>query len=310
MKEKRKETLIYEGGQAAILEESQIKAVTDEDRAVKGDDNVVVGGYSIRFDDEHGKDGVTDLTGQWFTNKTYFGVLDGSMVDVYFHHMYPILSDDIAVNVSKALAEHTFGVAKASREEMGIWVETVLNMRDDYEREVANMVKANKIGWSSGSAGHLVSIEHVNDIDGMDEKRKDELKSRFWYPGRIKRWPVSEHSLTPTPAEPRNMVGMDNEDRKLYGMKSLKSGLFVRDDTQKDNGITPPSESKIVVTMPEGWDDTLKQAIFGLDKKLQQILDKPKVEPKGGEPTLNMDLIKSLNTMLTDFNTPTAQGNG
>ena len=229
------DSLVYTGGQASVLADDQIKLITDEEREAKGgDDSIVVGGISIRFDEEFGSQ--TDLTGQWFTKDTYFGPSDGSNVDVYFHHSYPIMSDDIARNTSKALAEHTFGTAKAEREEMGIWVETVLDMRDDYEKQVAELCKANKIGWSSGSAYHMVRIDHVDDIEDMPESRRDALMCKFWYPGRIKRWPVVEHSLTPTPAEPRNMVSeQGNDGMAMRCIKSLDSGLFLLDNDKMES---------------------------------------------------------------------------
>ena len=228
------DSLVYTGGQASVLADDQIKLITDEEREAKGgDDSIVVGGISIRFDEEYGSQ--TDLTGQWFTKDTYFGPSDGGNVDVYFHHSYPIYSDDIARNTSKALAEHTFGIAKAEREEMGIWVETVMDMRDDYEKQVAELCKANKIGWSSGSAYHMVRLEHVDEIEDMPESRRDALLCKFWYPGRIKRWPVVEHSLTPTPAEPRNMVSEQGNDMAMRCIKSLDSGLFLLDNDKMES---------------------------------------------------------------------------
>ena len=42
---------------------------------------------------------------------------------------------------------------------MGVWVEGILNMRDDYEKALYNLAKQGKLGWSSGTASHLVERE-------------------------------------------------------------------------------------------------------------------------------------------------------
>src|SRR5262249_30819551 len=85
------------------------------------------------------------------------------------------------------LADRTFQPVKTRRDEIGIWAETVLNLADDYERQVYEMVKAGKLGWSSGSSMH---------------------RTRKAADGHIKSWPILEGSLTPTPAEPRNYGGI------------------------------------------------------------------------------------------------------
>ncbi len=280
--------LTYDGGTVAILEDSQIKAIKDEDREMRGGaDSVVVGGISIRFDDDNAMSG-SDLTGQWFGRDTYFGPSKGGNVDVYFHHAHAIRSDDIALNVSRAMADHTFGVAKATEEEMGIWVETVLNMRDEYEKEVAELVKANKIGWSSGSAGHLVRIEHVRDMEDMPESRRDELMSKFWYPGKITRWPVVEHSLTPTPAEPRNMVRMeDDKEIPMRCIKTLDSKLFV-----------PDNKDVLKVFTFGGFKEQAKKADLKHEEK--DVVVKGKLELDTSEAEAKVDALKEKATSLND----------
>jgi hypothetical protein len=66
---------------------------------------------------------------------------------------------------------------------VGIFAETVLRLADEYEAAVFGLVRAGKLGWSSGSLAHLVRI--TSD-------------------GEITRWPIGEASLTFSPAEPLN----------------------------------------------------------------------------------------------------------
>lgn len=149
------ETLICVGGEVKALGEGR------------------VGGYLVRFSDQKEK----DLSGEFFTAKTYFGPRDGDGADLFFHHGQRIKG------MSPDLADHQFSPVKTRRDDVGIFVEAALDMRDEYEQAVYELAAAGKLGWSSGTAGHLI-------------KRASN--------GEIKRWPIVEASLTPTPAEPRN----------------------------------------------------------------------------------------------------------
>lgn len=144
--------------------------------AVKALGDGRVAGYLIRFSDPRDPRD-RDLEGQYFTAKTYFGPRDGDGVDAYFHHAIPVRGD------LAHLADRTFAPLKVTRDEVGLFAETVLNMADEYERMIYDLAVQGKLGWSSGAPGHLVRVA----ADGA-----------------ILRWPVAEGSLTPTPAEPRN----------------------------------------------------------------------------------------------------------
>lgn len=141
---------------------------------IKGKQYGRVGGHLVVFGDEN----QTDLAGDWFTAKTYLGPADGDGAECLFHHTLPIKG----VNYDR---DHRFAPMKTKRDETGIFAETVLDLADDYERAVYGVAMAGKLGWSSGSASHLVRRE--GDVEA----------------GKITRWPIVEGSLTPTPCEPR-----------------------------------------------------------------------------------------------------------
>jgi len=149
------------------------------------DDKGRVGGYLVRFKVGDHK----DLSGDYFTVKSYLGPNDGDGQECIFEHGFPILPDDTksvdatTLKTIEALADRTFKPLKTKRDAIGIWAETVLNIADDYEKAVFGAVKAGKIGWSSGAPGHRV-------------KRADD--------GWLSRWPIAEGSLTPRPMEPLN----------------------------------------------------------------------------------------------------------
>jgi hypothetical protein len=146
------------------------------------DDSGRVGGRLVTF-------GGKDLDGEEFTAETYYGARSGDGADCLFHHMLPVKG------VAPELADHIFSPIKATKDEVGIFAETVLNLADDYEKKVHDLVKAGKLGWSSGAPEHTVR----KSADGV-----------------IERWIIAEASFTPTPAEPRNRV---------LSLKTYQAGL-------------------------------------------------------------------------------------
>ncbi len=131
-----------------------------------------VGGYLIRYSTPNDP----DLTGDYFTKDSE--IRTPATLDVYYHHGY-----------DKKLGKRVIGQATISRDEFGLWAESQLNLRDEYEKFVHSMVEAGKVGYSSGALPHLVDREPV--------------KAGLFF---IKLWSIGEASITPTPAEPRNGI--------------------------------------------------------------------------------------------------------
>jgi len=148
-----KENLIYFGDAVKVLGEGKI------------------GGYLVRFSTERDP----DLVGDFFTKDSDLGVEPGSRLPVYYQHGY-----------DPHFKSKRIGRASVEYQDVGIWLEAQLEMRDEYERGLMELAEAGKLGWSSGAAGHLVEREQVG---------------KSWH---ITSWPIAEASLTPTPAEPRN----------------------------------------------------------------------------------------------------------
>jgi len=129
-----------------------------------------VGGYLVRFSTAD----APDLEGEFFTKNTEFGEYNKSAV-YYQHGLDPVLK------------RRKLGAAELGRDDVGVWIEAQLELRDEYERAVYEMAEAGKMGWSSGTAGHLIEREPVGNA--------------VW----IKHWPLGlDASLTPNPAEPLN----------------------------------------------------------------------------------------------------------
>lgn len=151
---------------------SQVKAIKMDDGRYK------FGGYLVRFGDEN----TTDLTGDFFTKNTDYGTAQES--DVYFNHRMPVRASGKEIEYKNKLSRATL-----KQDDLGIFAETILEARNEYEQMIIEAGLAGKLGWSSGTAGHLVEREQAG---------------KAW---RITSWQLGlDASLTPTPAEPRNSV--------------------------------------------------------------------------------------------------------
>lgn len=151
----------------------------DTVKAIKMDDgNVKLAGYLVRFGDAT----KTDLTHDYFTAQTDYGDADKS--DGYFNHRMPVRFGGKQIIYKDQLPE-----VKLSKDDIGIFAEIILGARNDYEKMIAQMGFEGKLGWSSGTAAHLVDRKQVGNAF------------------EITRWKLGlDASLTPTPAEPRNVV--------------------------------------------------------------------------------------------------------
>lgn len=169
-----------------------------------------VGGYLVVFSGPSDP----DLTGDFFTEDTNFGTHKTSLV--FYQHGFDgtlkgrVLDDNAALKKDK----------------VGIWVEAQLNMRDEYEKEIYGLAERGKLGWSSGTAGHLVERESMGKA--------------YW----IKTWLLGlDASLTPTPAEPRTSV---------VPLKSLSipAPAAAENEPGQNPAVSPPAESE-TKTAPE-----------------------------------------------------------
>ena len=171
--------------------------------AVKADANGRVSGYLVRY----GTPNATDLEGDYFTKSTDYGFpLDAPVpINLYYHH-----------GMDKQVGKRAIGKGIITPDATGLWYEAQLNMADEYAVMVANLGKAGKLGYSSGAAGHLVERKRVGAAN------------------EVTRWPIAEASLTPTPAEPQNMV--KSIDALLTG-----KGMYMEDDAEVEYEPVAPT---------------------------------------------------------------------
>jgi len=136
--------------------------------AVKAYPDGTLGGYLVRFTgpdepDEHG---------EYFTQRTDFWG-PPSQAGVVFHHGF-----------ARGLGKRRIGWGRLAKNDRGIVIKAMLDPSLPANQAIYAAAKAGKLGWSSGSAPHLV--ERSN--------------------GEILQWPIVEASLTYTPADPKTRV--------------------------------------------------------------------------------------------------------
>lgn len=134
-----------------------------------------IGGHLVLFSDENSP----DLMGDYFNKSTDFGIENGAKTAVYLNHRLPLkTAKGGTIAVKEKIGEGTLSI-----DDTGVLIEAILFNRKKYEKALTSM------GWSSGSAAHLVD-------------REKNGKAHF-----IKSWPLGlDASVTPIPCEPRTSV--------------------------------------------------------------------------------------------------------
>jgi len=222
------------------------------------DGSVKLGGYLVNYGDAKN----TDLTGDFFAADTDFG--DVTESDVYFNHRLPVEAGGKRIEYKNRMSRATL-----TKDEAGIFAEVILTARNDYEKAIIEAGLAGKLGWSSGTAGHLVEREQVG---------------KAW---KITAWPLGlDASLTPTPAEPRNTV---------ISLKSL--GVTQVDDRQ--GGQDKPEAETKPDTIQTKSTGVIKMEID--DVKLQEMLSQA-AEAGATKAIAATEPVKSVGTIqvLTD----------
>jgi HK97 family phage major capsid protein len=210
-----------------------------------------LGGHLVRFGDpEH-----TDASRQkdFFTPRTDFGMKRGESINspVYLNHRLPLKTR----SGGKVAVREKIGDATLTLDDEGVLIDAILYNRERYEKALP------ALGWSSGTAQHLVDRRPVKDAN------------------EILTWPLGlDASITPTPAEPLNSV---------IPLKSIGDLLPVIDlDDTGDDGRNINSTKSMEVSMemtPEQIQALVEQAAAkGAEQALKNL---PPVTPSGIQVT-------------------------
>jgi HK97 family phage major capsid protein len=128
-----------------------------------------IGGYLVRFSTAIDP----DVTSDYFDAETE--LKSSADLPVLYQH-----------GQDATMKRRVIGTGITKTDDVGLWIEAQLNLRDEYENAIYELAKTGKLGWSSGALAHLVEREPVGKAY------------------HIKSWWIGEASLTPNPAEPRN----------------------------------------------------------------------------------------------------------
>ncbi|MBI5671107.1 MAG: phage major capsid protein [Chloroflexi bacterium] len=168
-----------------------------------------VGGYLIVW----GNPAQRDLQGEYFTPDTALGLDWFDRRPVLYHH-----------GLDGEVGPAVIGVMDTLKADaVGVWAEAQLDLRQRYVRAVQKLVDRGLLGWSSGSLPHLVEV--AGD-------------------GHIRRWPIIEGSLTPTPAEPRRTDA--RTIKSAYEAAGLSSEFRVLSSELKDKEDNMQDEIEMV----------------------------------------------------------------
>jgi phage head maturation protease len=199
--------------------------------SIKTTDDGRVSGYLVRF----GSPRDTDLEGDFFTKSTDFG-RPMQVGETYPLRLYYAHGMDPRVG-RKAIGE---GVVKM--DDAGLWYEGQIEQSDEYRAMIKRLAQEGRLGFSSGAAGHLV----IREATGVGKS------------ARIVAWPLGEASLTPRPAEARNMATVKSlaEVKDAYEMP----------DMSEMPGEMPEAEDELPASPADvfaGWQMTAAESIIG-----------------------------------------------
>lgn len=234
-----------------------------------------IGGYGVRFTGPEAK----DLQGDYFTPET----------NLWLEH-YPVAPLLYQHGQDKALGTRVIGRATPRADPAGVWYEAQLNLRDEYEQAVYRLVEEGKLGYSTGSLGHLVRREPD---------------------GKLASWPVAEITLTPNPAAGPYLTSV--AALKSYGadvpdllLPAEPEGVTAMEDEAKTTAGEGPVEEPETV-MPA---DPAREDVIMDEQKLAELINnqleaalKPYLAPqaKGGfavKPEAKADAAKAFTAFL------------
>jgi hypothetical protein len=223
--------------------------------------NGKVGGYLVRFSGPSDP----DLVGDFFTKETVFG--PNRTPPLLYHHGF-----------DGTLKSRIIGDTEWKIDDVGIWLEAQLSLRDEYEKHINDLVEKGMLAWSSGAVSHTVEREAVG-------------KSYH-----IKTWIIGEASLTPTPAEPRNSavsiksIFPDRDAEKTVTAVAEQEGEPTTDTTQTiDNTMADETKATEVVNEVNVADTVQAAVKAAMDEFKASQTQSKEVKFEGGAPAIIMD---------------------
>lgn len=227
-------------------------------KIVSQDDKVVkIAGYGVVF-------GGQDLEGEKFEPDTDFALdLVPTKPIMYDHALQPDVKHELGRTISTTI------------DEVGIWVEAQLDRSKRYVEQVLKLIEMGIIGFSSGTVGHLMAREGKT----------------------IKRWPIVEFSLTPTPAEPRTL-GVERIKSLCQEFPELKA-LIPQESGEDSEGAGTENKTPIITILE---DRKMSDITLSMDEYKELVRNgvKPEPAPEAVEDPAVKALAEKLDS-LTKF---------
>lgn len=226
----------------ALDEEDIVVTVGGGGTEVKSLGGGKVGGYLVVYGDQNN----TDLSRyrDFFAPDTDYGLDEngeGKSIVIYHH------------GLDETLDSRKLAVGTLKKDDVGVWIEAQLAMRDEYEMELEKLALAGKLGWSSGTASHLVKRE---------KQANGSHKIKQW-------WLGLDASMTTRPAEPRTRVlsikafleGSEPEPQALSQAGAQPADDAARAQDDQAAAIDNPITSTVTNSEVEMNEDQIKAMI-------------------------------------------------
>lgn len=182
-----------------------------------------------------------------FDAQTEFGRSLKGGADLLYYHGLPKIGGEANPLAGTIIGEAEFSIkTECDPADAGVWAKGQMTRRNAYEIKVWEMVKAKKLGMSTGSAPHRTC--RSKNADGSNT---------------MKTWPIVELSFTPTPAHPRT---------KAFAIKSL----LIADDSPESVGFVESlarAESALKWAIGRELNVTKSDALKTLAESVQRFRD-------------------------------------
>ena len=184
---------------------------------VKSTGNRNVHGLAVKFSTSNDP----DLYRDFFTSSCDFGLSLSNTLPIYFNHCFDGILKTARIGEAK-LTKKNDGIfvngfiynLKNAPQNLDIWSKQILEERSDYVDVILKLIEDGKMGYSTGSASHLVKKKLCeNDTN------------------EIVKWDIVELSITHTPAEPRTYATKSKIDNDFDWSKFIKIGAKISSET-------------------------------------------------------------------------------
>lgn len=200
-----------------------------------------IGGYLAVWGSPQEK----DAQGEYFTPETDFALEYYANRPALYHHSLDATIGGLKVGTIDTL----------KLDEAGLWAEAQIEEHNAYVQKIRELVDKGVLGWSSGSVPHWVDVD----------------KS-----GQIKRWPIVEGSLTPTPADWRGKT-------RVMTMKAYLEQVSVETEGEPPAASldTTPAQAADAPTEPQAEEAAVTEAAAKADRAAAG--NEPRTRPMRGK---------------------------